>query len=198
MPDAVEKNDAGLRAAARCAAFRLIAALLALACTSPSAARAGDAFEKYGDVMALALPLAALGISAAKHDEDGALQLAATAVPTYGLTFGLKAAVHEERPDHSGNDSFPSGHASSAFLGASYLHYRYGWKYGAPAYVLATLVGASRVEADKHFVHDVLASILIANVSAYFLTDPENDRVFLLPYCDSRKRSFGIVASFRF
>jgi membrane-associated phospholipid phosphatase len=175
-----------------------LAALLVVSWLAPAAARAGDGFETFGDVMRFALPAAALGVTAVKRDGEGAAMLAATAVPTFGLTYGLKAAVHEERPDGSGDDSFPSGHAASAFLGASHLHYRYGWKYGLPAYALATLVAASRVEADKHFVHDVLASAVIANLSAYFLTDPENDRVFLFPHCDARKRSFGIVASLRF
>jgi membrane-associated phospholipid phosphatase len=175
------------------AAFALAAALLA-----PAPARAGDGFEKFGDVMRYALPAAALGVTAAKRDGEGAAMFVASAVPTLGLTYGLKALVHEERPDGSGDDSFPSGHTASAFLGASHLHYRYGWKYGLPAYGLATLVGASRIEADKHFFHDVLASVVIANLSAYLLTDPENDRVFLWPYCDSRKRSFGIVGRILF
>lgn len=164
----------------------------------PGEAYAGDGFETYGDVMRYALPAAALGVSAAKHDRAGIAQLAATAVPTLGLTYGLKAVVREERPDDSGDDSFPSGHTAWAFLGASHLHYRYGWQYGLPAYLLATGVAASRVSADKHHVHDVLASILIANASAWFLTDAQSDRVFLLPYCDMRKRSFGIVARIRF
>jgi membrane-associated phospholipid phosphatase len=176
----------------------LLALAIAAATVPAPDARAGDGFEKFGDVMRIALPAGAVGISAAKRDGEGVAMLAASAVPTFGLTYGLKAVVHEDRPDHSGDDSFPSGHTSSAFLGASYLHYRYGWKYGLPAYALAALVGASRVEADKHFVHDVLASVVIANLSAYLLTDPENDRVFLFPYCDTRKRSFGIVASLRF
>jgi len=173
------------------------AAWLALV-LAPAPALAGDGFEKFGDVMRYALPAAALGVTAAKRDGEGAAMFAATAVPTLALAYGLKAAVHEQRPDHSGDDSFPSGHTAWAFLGASYLHYRYGWKYGLPSYALGSLVAASRVEADKHFVHDVLASIVIANVSAYFLTDPHDDRVFLFPYCDSRKRSFGVIASFRF
>ncbi len=175
-----------------------LALALAAGLAWPAGARAGDGFETYGDVMRVALPVAALGISAVKRDGAGVAQLAATAVPTLGLTYGLKAVVHEERPDESGDDSFPSGHTSSAFLGASYLHFRYGWKYGLPAYLLAAGVAASRVEADKHYVHDVLASVVIAELSAYFLTDPENDRVFLLPWSDARKRSFGIVAKIRF
>jgi membrane-associated phospholipid phosphatase len=172
--------------------------VIAAATGASVGARADDGFEKFGDVMRFALPAAALGISAAKRDKDGVLMLAASGVPTFALTYGLKAAVHEERPDGSGDDSFPSGHTSAAFWGASYLHYRYGWKYGLPAYALAALVGGSRIEADKHYFHDVLASVLIANLSAYFLTDPQNDRVFLFPHCDSRKRSFGIVAAMKF
>jgi membrane-associated phospholipid phosphatase len=171
-----------------------LSGVLALA----AGARAGDGFETYGDVMRYGIPAAALGITAWKRDADGAKQFAATAVPTFALTYGLKAAVDEERPDGSDDDSFPSGHAAWAFFGASYLHYRYGWQYGLPSYALAALVAASRVEADKHFVHDVLASAVIANVSAFILTDPENDRVFLFPACNLRKRSFGIVASIRF
>jgi membrane-associated phospholipid phosphatase len=177
--------------ARRARSAAVASALAALLAAAP--ARGGDGFEKFGDVMRYALPVAALTISTAKRDGQGVAMFAASAVPTLGLTYGLKAVVHEERPDGSGDDSFPSGHTSSAFLGASYLHYRYGWKYGLPSYALATLVGASRIEADKHFVHDVLASVAIANLSAYLLTDPENDRVFLWPHCDSRKKSFGIV-----
>jgi membrane-associated phospholipid phosphatase len=175
-----------------------LAFVLALGVAWPASARAGDGFETYGDVMRVALPVAALGISAAKREGGGVAQLAATAVPTLGLTYGLKALVHEERPDESGDDSFPSGHTSSAFLGASYLHFRYGWRYGLPATVLAAAVAASRVEADKHYVHDVLASVVIAELSAYFLTDPGSDRVLLFPWSDARKRSFGIVAKIRF
>ena len=177
------------RGALRAAVASLLACWL-----NAAPVRAGDGFEKFGDVMRYALPAAALGAAAARKDGEGALMFAASGVPTLGLTYGLKAVVHAERPDGSGDDSFPSGHTSSAFWGASFLHYRYGWRYGLPAYALATLVGASRIEANKHLLPDVLASVAIANLSAYLLTDPANDRVFLWPYCDSRKKSFGIVA----
>jgi membrane-associated phospholipid phosphatase len=175
------------------AGLRAVIAALALALLAPASASAGAGFETFGDVMKYAIPAAALGVSAGKRDGEGVAMLAASAVPTFTLTYGLKAIVHEERPDGSGDDSFPSGHTAWAFWGASHLHYRYGWRYGLPAYALATAVGASRIEADKHYFHDVLASAVIANLAAYFLVDPESDRVFLWPYCDSRKRSFGIV-----
>jgi membrane-associated phospholipid phosphatase len=48
----------------------------------------------------------------------------------------VKRTVDRERPD-GGGLSFPSGHTS----GASYLHYRYGWKYGLPTYLAEAAVG---------------------------------------------------------
>ena len=42
----------------------------------------------------------------------------ASVVVAYGAKTALKAMVKEERPDHSDNQSFPSGHASMAFAAA--------------------------------------------------------------------------------
>jgi membrane-associated phospholipid phosphatase len=44
-----------------------------------------------------------------------------------GIAQGLKHSVHERRPDGSGNDSFPSGHAAVSFAAAATIHRRYGW-----------------------------------------------------------------------
>ena len=56
-----------------------------------------------------------------------------------GVAFAGKAAlkkvVNEERPDHSDNKSFPSGHAAMAFAAATSLHKEFGkqnpWGYSA-------------------------------------------------------------------
>ena len=42
-----------------------------------------------------------------------------------------------------GDFSFPSGHTSAAFTGAAFMDYKYGLKYGLPAYILASFVGWS-------------------------------------------------------
>src|SRR5262245_53544504 len=47
-----------------------------------------------------------------------------------------KFTVRRERPDGSDRQSFPSGHSSSAFATATVLQHYYGWKVGAPAFVL--------------------------------------------------------------
>src|SRR5262249_36325565 len=72
----------------------------------------------------------------------------------------LKGAVNERRPN-GGAHSFPSGHTSFAFTGAEFIRKEYGWGWGAPAYLAAGFVGWSRVEAQAHHTHDVLAGAVI-------------------------------------
>ena len=69
----------------------------------------------------------------------------------------LKYSVQRTRPDGSNNLSFPSGHTSTAFSLATVANQHYGWKVGVPAYLLASGIGLSRIEKDKHYLSDVLA-----------------------------------------
>jgi membrane-associated phospholipid phosphatase len=67
-----------------------------------------------------------------------------------------KLAAHRFRPDGSNRQSMPSGHTASAFATAGVLQQHFGWKVGAPAYAFAAYVGVSRIEADKHYLSDVV------------------------------------------
>ena len=69
----------------------------------------------------------------------------------------LKYTVKRERPDGSDSLSFPSGHTSTAFSLAAVASSHYGWKIGVPAYALATGIGLSRIEQDRHHLSDVIA-----------------------------------------
>ncbi len=118
----------------------------------PSQARS-DALETYGDIAQLAIPGFALAASVVKKDYEGVVQLGLTSGVTLGTTFALKYGVDRERPD-GGGQSFPSGHTASAFMGASYLHYRYGWQYGFPAYAAAT-VSIERLRGGETLVREL-------------------------------------------
>jgi hypothetical protein len=83
------------------------------------------------------------------------------ALVTLAYTSLLKAAVGRERPNGEDRNSFPSGHTSNAFTLATVAERHYGWKLGAPAYVAAALVGASRLQRDKHHLTDVLAGATV-------------------------------------
>jgi membrane-associated phospholipid phosphatase len=87
------------------------------------------------------------------------------------LVTGLKYAVGRERPDGSNNQSFPSGHAITAFCFAPIVTKYWGWEAGVPAYLLATVTGLARVEGYHHYLSDVLAGgtlgIVIGNAVVY-------------------------------
>jgi hypothetical protein len=90
--------------------------------------------------------------------------LAMAAVTTVGYTAALKAAVGRERPDGSGDDSFPSAHTSNAFALASVADAHYGAKVGVPSYLLASLIGASRLRSNAHWLSDVLGGAALGHI----------------------------------
>lgn len=110
-----------------------------------------------------------------KKDYQGTKKLAFSYGTTLALTYTLKYAVDKQRPEGRYRfDSFPSGHTSSGFSGASFFQRRYGWKYGWPAYFLAAIVGVSRMEGPDgyHDIIDVLAGAAIGIGSTYLFTKP--------------------------
>jgi membrane-associated phospholipid phosphatase len=87
-----------------------------------------------------------------------------SAIVNFAYTEVLKVAVGRERPNGQDNKSFPSGHTSNAFTLATVAQVHYGWKVGVPAYVLAGLMGASRIDQDKHWLSDVVAGAVLGTV----------------------------------
>jgi membrane-associated phospholipid phosphatase len=153
-----------------CRLTTALAALLACVaiCTSVNA---GDNIQLAGDVLQLVLPATAGGLTLGYRDWQGSLQLAESSALTLGVTYGLKYAVDERRPN-GGTQSFPSGHTSISFSAAEFLRKRYGWEYGIPAYAAASFVAYSRVEAREHHPHDVVAGAAIGIISSYIFTRP--------------------------
>jgi hypothetical protein len=84
---------------------------LALCLVGSVSAFAGDGIELAGDVLQYVLPATAAGLTLGYRDVKGALQLGESTALTLGVTYGLKYAVDETRPN-GGTHSFPSGHTS--------------------------------------------------------------------------------------
>lgn len=128
-----------------------------------------------GDVLQIALPVTAGLTTLIKKDYRGTRDFAFSFATTMVLTYSLKAITKRQRPEgRNAYDSFPSGHTSAAFSGASFIQRRYGWKYGKYAYILAALVGVSRMEGPDgfHDIYDVLGGAAIAVGSTYLFTKP--------------------------
>ena len=118
--------------------------------------------ENAGQIVAIAIPLAAGGV-ALLHDWDwvGVKELAVDTGLTVGTALLLKQIVREQRPDKSDFQSFPSDTAALAFAPAAFLWDRYGWQYGVPAYLAAGYVGYERIHSKQHHWYDVAASAVI-------------------------------------
>ena len=92
-----------------------------------------------GDIGRFYIPAIAGGISLLKSDYVGVGQLYLDYVVTNLTIAALKRIFHTTRPNGD-KYSFPSGHTGDAFVGAGYLHMRYGFSWGAPAYIAASFV----------------------------------------------------------
>ena len=102
--------------------------------------------------------------------------IASVGVAYVGKT-ALKAMVKEERPDHSDNKSFPSGHAAMAFAVARSIDKEFRkesiW-IPIAGYAAATAVGIERVANDRHHWYDVVAGAAVGYGAAelsWYLSD---------------------------
>jgi membrane-associated phospholipid phosphatase len=173
----------------------LVMFLLALGLNPPAGAVTDSQWQTISDVGAGVLVGSALATPAIRDDWQGFRQAGYSIGLAGGLATLGKAVVHEQRPDQSGNDSFPSGHTAVAFASATTLYRRYGWEFGVPAYALATLTGAARVAGQKHYWYDVVAGAVIGGGSGWLFTDAFDDSVQLVPWADSKKIGVLVVVT---
>jgi hypothetical protein len=77
----------------------------------------------------------------------------------------IKFAVGRERPDHSNNQSFPSGHAAVTFATATVIERHLGWRNSALAYTLASYVAMSRLHDNRHYLSDVVFGAAVGTIA---------------------------------
>ena len=102
------------------------------------------------------------------------------------LTQTLKYTVRRERPDGSGANSFPSGHAADTMAFATALERHLGWRYAVPAYAFASYVAMSRLHKNVHFLSDVTAGATVGIIAGRTVTrhGRESFPVTLVPVPD--------------
>jgi membrane-associated phospholipid phosphatase len=122
-----------------------------------------------GNIAPFAVPGAMWSIGALSHNTHAAEtgRLAAEAgLDTEVVVQVLKFVTNRPRPNLSNNQSFPSGHAASAFALATVLSSEYHDKplIVVGSYGFATAVGVARVGGLNHFPSDVLAGAVIGEL----------------------------------
>lgn len=117
----------------------------------------------------------------------------------YGLSFilytttdvALKKITQIQRPDGSGFNSFPSGHTTTAFAAAEFLHQEYKNKsiwYSIAGYTVATTTGLLRMYNNKHWLSDVVAGAgigILATKAAYWIYPFIKRKLFRYKYKSS-------------
>lgn len=123
----------------------------------------------YGDLAGKLYPnliyIIGQGVSGYRGEEKGysrAIGMFKASAYALSTTTILKPIVQEPRPDnHEERDSFPSGHSTSAFAFGGYVLSQHGWFWGGPALAISTLSALSRINDNRHRLHDVIAGATI-------------------------------------
>lgn len=87
------------------------------------------------------------------------------------VTTALKVWINAPRPNLA-KHSFPSGHTSTAFTFAHFMHREFGEKspwYSVGAYTSAAVVGLMRMGKNVHWLPDVLAGAGVGILSTEFV-----------------------------
>lgn len=153
--------------------------------------------QHSGDGVQVALPAGALLYTIVDKDKEGLKQFAISFGTNFLTTHALKRIIRKKRPDPStAYNAMPSGHTSASFQAATFIHIRYGSKYGIPAYLLASYVGYSRIDGvdRKHDIWDVMGGAALGTLSSFLFTSNRDKGVNIIPTLTSS--SFSIAVQF--
>lgn len=150
--------------------FFILLTVVFLLFNSRTANAQKSGIETVGDISIIAVPVAALSVTLLKGDKQGTWQFTKGFLLNQAVTFGLKITLNKPRPHGNGDNAFPSGHTSTTFQGASFIHKRYGFKYSLPAYALAGFTAFSRLDAQRHDGWDILAGAAVGIGSTLLFT----------------------------
>ena len=133
-----------------------------------------DDYLQYGPGLAV-YGLNAAGIHGRHNFRDRTVIFGVSNAIMGAVVLSLKRAINARRPDGSGNDGFPSGHAALAFTGAEFMAQEFRdvspW-YGVAGYTMAAGTAFLRLYNDKHWFSEVLTGAgigMLAGKATYWL-----------------------------
>ncbi len=141
--------------------------------------KAGEILGELGTLLGSASVVYAVGrIKDQPKVSHLGMDLIEALVMSEALTQTLKYTTKRERPDGSGKNSFPSGHAADTFAFATALERHLNWKYSIPAYVFSSYVGISRLPANRHWLSDAVFGAAVGIIAGRTVTSHEAERPF--------------------
>lgn len=129
-----------------------------------------DDYLKYAPAAGV-YALDAMGIKSKHGVVDRTIVLAMSTILTAQLVTALKHGTHQLRPDGSTYNSFPSGHTTTAFIGAELMNQEYGSRspwYSIAGYTVAAATGTMRIMNNRHWLGDVIAGAGLGILSTKF------------------------------
>ena len=136
--------------------------------------KAGEIMGELGPLLASASAVYAVGrLKDEPKVSHVGMDLIQSLAMAEALTQTLKYTTRRERPDHSGHNSFPSGHAADTFAFATALERHLGWRYFVPAYVFSSYVAISRLPANRHWLSDAVFGSAVGIIAGRTVTSHE-------------------------
>ena len=173
-----------------------------------------DDFSQYTPAVSV-YALNAFGVKGKNNMRDRSVILVTSYAIMATTVLGLKSISHVERPDGSSNNSFPSGHTATAFMGAEFLYQEYKDKsiwYGIAGYTVATGTGLFRIYNNRHWLTDVATGAGIGILStkiAYWINPYITKKLFkssaenkstsmIMPFYNGQQYGLSFAKIFQF
>lgn len=164
----------------------------------------------FGNMVGNAVYVVGMGIAHQYGDPkayDRALGMFKASVYSHSVTTILKRVVQEPRPgNHAERDSFPSGHANSAFSFSGYVAAEHGWGWGSAALVFSSFVAYSRIQDNRHRLHDVVGGATIGWAYGWGMSrvqhkeakarEEKEKSAIILPILDSQTAGLSLFKEF--
>ncbi|MDA1013677.1 MAG: phosphatase PAP2 family protein [Planctomycetota bacterium] len=163
---------------------------------------------RFGDVQ-YQLPIlgAIYGYSLLEQDEE-LHEFSKSMFSAYAITglstVAIKGIANTDRPTDDWNGGmfgFPSFHTASSFTMAAVADEYYGPRVGIPAYVVAGLIGWSRIDERDHDLSDVVFGAALGFVIGKAVAGRHlrgDSRVKILPFVDPIQGGGGVLFDFEY
>lgn len=137
------------------------------------------------------------------HRDDELMDFTRLMIRSYTMTglstLLIKGIANTDRPNarwNNGRFGFPSAHVSTSFAIAATMEEYYGPEAGIPAYLVAGMIGWSRIDERDHDLSDVVFGAVLGYAIAKSIAGQElrgDSRIRMCPWMEPGNRTVGAI-----